>query len=50
MNIAMRKLAMLEKSILEQEENARLEGYTINPVDSEFKEKITRLMERVRVI
>lgn len=50
MNIALRKLAMLEKSIAEREEAARLEGYTTSPVDPALREKITKLMEKVRVI
>ena len=50
MNIAIRKLAMLEKSILEKEEAARLEGYTSCPFDPEFKRQITTLMDKVRAI
>ena len=34
MNIAMRKLALLEKNLIEREEAARLEGYTSSPVDT----------------
>ena len=41
MNIALRKLAMLEKSILEKEEEARIQGYTTNVIDSDFKNRIT---------
>ena len=48
MNIAIRKLAMLEKDIIEREEAAKLEGYTSSPVDPAFREKITRLMDKVR--
>ena len=44
MNIAMRKLALLEKNLIEREEAARLEGYTSSPVDTAFREKITKLM------
>ena len=50
MNIAMRKLAMLEKEFIQREEYARLEGYTSSPIDREFKEKITKLMDQVRFI
>lgn len=50
MNIALRKLAMLEKSILEKEEEARIQGYTTNVIDSDFKNRITTLMDKVRVI
>ena len=50
MNIALRKLAMIEKDLIAREEAARIEGYTSNPVDAAFKERITRLMDRVRVL
>lgn len=50
MNIAMRKLAMLEKEFIQREESARLEGYTSSPIDRDFKEKITKLMDQVRFI
>ena len=50
MNIAIRKLAMLEKSIIEKEEAAKLDGYISSPVDPIFKEKVTRLMDKVRVL
>lgn len=50
MNISIRKLAMLEKTILEQEATCRLEGYSTSSVDYELKEKITRIMDKVRII
>ena len=50
MNIALRKLAMLEKDLIAREEAAKFEGYTTSPVDSAFREKITQLMDKVRVI
>lgn len=50
MNIAIRKLALIEKNLIEKEEMARLEGYTTSPIDTAFKEKITKLMDKVRVI
>lgn len=50
MNIALRKLAMLEKSLLEQEEIARVQGYSTCPIDKDFKEKVVTLMDKVRVI
>lgn len=50
MNIAIRKLAMLEKSIIEREEAAKIDGYATSPIDPIFKEKITRLMDKVRVL
>ncbi len=50
MNVAVRKLAMLEKSILKKEEIAKIEGYVSSPVDPVFKEKVIQLMDRVRVL
>lgn len=50
MNITLRKLAMLEKSLMEQEENVKLQGYTSNPVNSDVKQRITKLMDKVRAI
>ena len=50
MNIAARKLAMLEKSILEREEAAKIEGYVSSPIDPTFKKKVMELMEKVRVL
>lgn len=50
MNIAMRKLAMLEKDFIEREEEAKSKGYTTSPVDLEFRKKITQLMDKVRVL
>ncbi len=48
MNIAMRKLAMLEKEFLAREEAAKIEGLATNPVDQAFKQRITDLMDKVR--
>ncbi len=50
MNIALRKLALLEKDLIQREEAARLEGYTSSPVDNAFREKITQIMDKVRVL
>ncbi len=50
MTIALRKLALLEKNLEKQEEEARLEGYATSPIDSELKEKISKLMEKVKTI
>ena len=50
MNIAIRKLAMLEKSLLEREEAAKLDGYVTSPIDPVFKENVIRLMDKVRVL
>lgn len=50
MNIALRKLVMLEKSIAQQEEMAKINGYSTNVVDSEFKERVANLINKVRYI
>lgn len=50
MNLTLRKLALLEKSIAEKEETARINGYTTNVSDVEMKKNITELLNRVRVI
>jgi hypothetical protein len=50
MNIAVRKLAMLEKQMNEQEERSRVEGYSQCPIDRDFKARISTLLDRVRVI
>ncbi len=49
MTIALRKLAMLEKNLAKQEEESRLEGYATSPIDRDLKEKIDKLMEKVRM-
>ncbi len=49
MNIAFRKLALLEKALEEKELNSKLDGYVSSPVDIELKEKISKLMEQVRI-
>lgn len=50
MNIAMRKLAMLEKSFQEREERLRVEGFTSAPIDSHLRRQVQNLMEKVRII
>ena len=50
MNLAVRKLAMLEKSIYEREEIARTQGYSTDVVDADFKRRVTELMDKVRII
>ena len=50
MNLAIRKLAMLEKEMIEREEAARLEGYTSCPVNSQLKSQITSIMDKVRAL
>ena len=50
MNLTLRKLAMLEKSLNEREEIARIEGYATNAVSTEFKKNVRDLMDKVRTI
>lgn len=50
MNIAMRKLAMLEKDLIAREEEASTLGYSSKPIDTEFKRKISYLMDKIRYI
>jgi len=48
MNIAFRKLGLLEAKLIKQEEEARIMGYSSCPVDKELREKVTSLMEKVK--
>lgn len=50
MNIAMRKLAMLEKSFQEREERLRVEGFTSSPIDSHLRHQVQDLMEKIKVL
>ena len=50
MNLAIRKLAMLEKDFIEREEAARLSGFTSSPIDREFRDKISKVLDKVRYI
>ena len=50
MNLALRKLAMLEKAYAEMDEVAKIQGYSTVPYDQDFKRKVVNLMDKVRVI
>ena len=50
MNIAYRKLAMLEKDFIAREEAARIEGTSTCPIDRDFKNRITQLLDQVRYL
>lgn len=50
MNITLRKLALLEKSIQEQEESQKNGGCITSPINQNLKKNITELMDRVRAI
>ena len=49
MNLAYRKLAMLEKDFIAREEAAKIDGVSC-PIDRDFKEKITKLLDQVRYL
>ena len=48
MNITLRKLALLESKMAQKEEEAKIAGYSTSPVDRELKDRITKLMDKVR--
>lgn len=50
MNITLRKLALLEQNLIQKEEEARIQGYSSCPIDSEMRNRISTLMEKVRVL
>ena len=50
MNIALRKLAMLEKVMNERAEAERIEGFSTCTIDNGLKQRITTLMDKVRAI
>lgn len=50
MNIAFRKLALLEKNILQQEEVARTQGYSTNVIDADLKKRVMDLMDKIRIV
>lgn len=49
MNVVLRKMALLEKEMLAKEEEARFYGVT-STIDNDLKERVTRLMDKVRMI
>lgn len=50
MNITLRKMALLEKNFIQQEEQARIQGYSSCPIDNEMKKRVVDLMDKVRLI
>lgn len=50
MNLTLRKLALLEKNLEEKEQIAKLQGYCTNTIDSDFKNRVSTLLEKVRTI
>lgn len=50
MTIVHRKLAMLEKTINQREQEAQLQGYTYDAVDKDFRNRLTALLDQVRSV
>jgi len=50
MNLTLRKLAMLEKNLIQKEENYRVQGFATPPEDVVLREKLSDILNRVRVI
>lgn len=50
MNITLRKLALLEKNLLEREEYAKVNGLSSVPEDIDLRGKLTDILDRVRNI
>ncbi len=50
MSITYRKIAMLDKTLTEREEAARIQGYLTDPSDRELHNRITRILNQVRGI
>ena len=48
MNLALRKLALLENEMAQKEETARIQGFVTSPIDTDLKRRVTMLMDRVR--
>jgi len=50
MNVAVRKLALLERHFAEMDERARMEGYSNSGVDKELQRRVVELMDKVRLL
>ena len=50
MNMTLRKLTMLQKSIAEQEEKARIQGFSTNVIDADFKQRVDRLIAKASLV
>ena len=50
MNIAMRKLAMLEKDFEDKEEKARVDGFASCPINIHLQRQVKDLMDKIRVV
>ena len=50
MNVALKKLALLESEFKQQEEELSKKGYSTNPIDEKLRNNVYALMEKVRSI
>lgn len=50
MNIAMRKLTMLERDFEEKEERARIDGCVSSPINIHLQRQVKDLMDKIRTI
>ena len=50
MNLVLRKMALLEQEMIEKENAAKFNGMTNSFVDKDLQDKITKLMDKVRMI
>lgn len=50
MNITLRKLAMLEEKMIKEEERSKIDGFVSCPIDKDLQNRITTLMDKVRVL
>ncbi|MBQ7126024.1 hypothetical protein IJO12_02960 [bacterium] len=49
MNIAIKKLMLIEKMIEAKEEEAKINGYVSTPAEMEFKTKISDLINKIQL-
>ena len=50
MNIALRKLALLERSFAEKEEQNKIDKYCNKPINEDLKKNVKELMLKIRIV
>ena len=50
MTIVHRKLALLEKTLDQREQEALINGYTCSEYDKDLKNRISTLMDQIRLV
>lgn len=50
MNITYRKMAMLDKTLTEREEAARIGGYLTDPSERDLHNRISKILDQARII